>query len=103
MSDALCKLSLVFPSDLEDQIVDELLSHPEWVQGFNLWRVDGRGRGLVYRTVSEKVRGRADRLRTESVIDRGAAAALVEHLGALFPNPEIFWWIEPIDAFGRFA
>ncbi|MCZ7654230.1 MAG: DUF3240 family protein [Rhodocyclaceae bacterium] len=40
-----CVLTLVFPVMLEEEIVDHLLEHPEWVTGFTNTRVEGQGAG----------------------------------------------------------
>jgi hypothetical protein len=37
------------------------------------------------------------------VLSRESALALVEHLRVDLPSPEITWWIEPVESFGRFG
>jgi hypothetical protein len=99
----LCRLTLVFPAALEDQLVDELLEHPDWVIGFNSWPVDGHMEGLAYTTTAERVRGRLRAVRLDTVLSRAHAALLVPHLKAALPRADILWWTEPVVASGRLA
>jgi len=99
----LCRLTLVFPAALEDQVIDELLEHPEWVIGFTAWPVDGHREGLAYESAAERVRGRLRALRLDTVLARENADRLLPHLKATLPRADIVWWTEPVEASGRFA
>jgi Protein of unknown function (DUF3240) len=103
VSTPLCRLTLVFPAALEDQMIDELLEHPDWVIGFTSWPVDGHMEGLAHNTTSERVRGRLRSVRLDTVLARANAELLVPHLKAALPRADIIWWTEPVEASGRFA
>lgn len=103
MSTDLCRLTLVFPAALEDQMIDELLEHPDWVIGFTSWPVDGHMEGLAHNTTSERVRGRLRSVRLDTVLARANAELLVPHLKAALPRTDIIWWTEPVETSGRFA
>lgn len=100
ISEPTCLVVIVAPLALEDALVDELLEHPEWAPGFNTMRIEGHGRGVAWTTTKERVRGRVGRLRLEMPTTRAGAAALIAHLRAVLPNPQIFYWAVPLDICG---
>jgi hypothetical protein len=96
-------LKLVLPHSLEEQVVDHLLRHPEWVGGFTTYAVDGHGAPHGIASNVEQVRGRAGRVQMEILTsDADAARELVEHLKAEMPNADVVWWIGPVFASGDF-
>lgn len=98
-----CSLTLVFPKALEEELIDYLLERPEWVRGFTISQVEGKGQSVRLAGVVEEVRGRARRVQIQTIVNAQDARALVTHLKALLPNPEIAYWLAPIIEFGRFA
>ena len=98
-----CCLTIVFPTSLEEQLVDHLLEHPEWVSGFGIGRMEGSGRSVPLQGVAERVRGRSARVQVQIVMNREDAVALVVHLKQSLPSPEVAFWIVPVLDFGRFA
>jgi nitrogen regulatory protein PII len=103
MKEANCRLSMVFPEALEENIIDHLLEHPELACGFTTAKVEGHGQGAVYRSTNEQVRGRARRVKMEVVMNNEDAQELVAHLKEALPTREIAYWIRPVHEFGRFA
>lgn len=96
-------LKLVLPKSLEEQVVDHLLRHPEWVGGFTAYAVDGHGSPHRVDSSAEQVRGRAGRVQMEILTgDADVARELVEHLKTDMPNADINWWIAPVLASGDF-
>lgn len=103
MKQADCCLTIVFPVSLENNIIGHLLEHPELASGFTTVEVEGHGKGSIYRSANEQVRGRARRVKMEIVMERSDARALVAHLKESLPTSEVAYWVAPIDEFGRFA
>lgn len=97
------RLTLVAPRSLEEQIVDHLLRHPDWVGSFTAYLVDGHGSPSSIASSHEQVRGRAGRVQLDILISAAHALELVEHLRAEFPNADVAWHISPIIAAGYFA
>lgn len=96
-------LKLVLPKSLEEQVIDHLLRHPEWVGSFTTYVVDGHGSPQRIASSVEQVRGRAERVQMEIVAaDEAAARELVEHLKADMPNADVDWLIVPVAAYGDF-
>lgn len=96
-------LTMVFPRSLEEELIDHLLEHPEWVRGFTISQVEGKGEVVRLSGIAEEVRGRARRVQIQTVLNGGDARALIEHLKDSLPNPEVAYWISPVLDFGRFA
>ncbi len=96
-------LTLVLPAALEEDMVDHMLAHPQWVTGFSIVRVDGAGRNVRLAGAAELVRGRSARVQLQVVLAREHADALVASLRAAFPLPDVVFWITPVLAFGRLA
>lgn len=98
-----CCLIIVLPKNLEENLVDHLLEHPELASGFTTSYVDGHGAGAAFHSSAEQVRGRAHRVQMQIVMNREDAATLVAHLKEELPNREVAYWITPVMEFGRFA
>jgi hypothetical protein len=98
-----CCLTIVFPKTLEENLVDHLLTHPEMASGFTTNYVEEHGAGAAFHSAAEQVRGRANRVQMQIVMNREDAAMLVEHLKQDLPNREVAYWISPVLEFGRFA
>lgn len=96
-------LTLVAPTSLEEQIVDHLLAHADWVGDFTAYGVDGHGspHGIV--STHEQVRGRAGRVQIDILIAAAHARDLVDDLKREFPAARISWRITPVIAAGDFA
>lgn len=99
----LLQLTLVAPKSLEQELVDQLLAHPDWADGFTLVRGEGHSRRTQNLSAQERVRGRADRIGLQIVLEPAQAQALLEHLKHHLPKPEVAYWLTPVLEFGRLA
>lgn len=98
-----CCLTLVCHSSLEERLVDHLLEHPDWVQGFSVARIEGGSRKEKLPSMLEQVRGRSQRVQISTVMNLDDATELIAHLKSDEANPEIAYWITPVIEFGRLA
>lgn len=96
-------LTLVLPRSLEEQIVDHLLRHPDWVGSFTAYGVDGHGSPHSIASSLEQVRGRVGRVQIDILIAADHAQELVDHLRADMPNADVAWRITPVLASGDFT
>ena len=96
-------LTLLLPKALEARILDKLLQHPEWVGPFTTYCVEGHGDNSGITSAREQVRGRAERMRTEILMDAGHVAELLQELRSELPSPEVEWWLSPVLDSGRLA
>lgn len=95
-------LTIVLPKFFEEDLVDHLLEHPEWVPGFTTTDVNGHGHAVAYHATAEEVRGRADRVQVQIVMSQEHAQPLVAHLKESLHSREIAYWLTPVMEFGRF-
>lgn len=98
-----CVLTLALPADLEEEVLDHLAAHPEWVSGFSVVHAEGVGRGAHLRSTMEQVRGRSSRRLVQILMNGEHVSALIESLRVAFHTPEMAWWTAAISGFGRFA
>lgn len=97
------QLTLAAPRNLEEALVDQLLAHPDWAEGFTLLHAEGHSQRAESLTVQERVRGRADRISLQIVLTPAQAQALLAHLKRHLPRPEVAYWLSPVIDFGRLA
>ena len=100
---SLVLLTLAAPRMLEEELLEQLLAHPEWATGFTLSRVEGHSHRKMALSVQEQVRGRAGRIALQIVLEAEQAQALLTHLKARFPKPDVAYWLTPVIDFGRLA
>ncbi len=98
-----CLLVLALPADLEEEVLDHLSAHPEWVSGFSVTHAEGFGAGARLRTSMEQVRGRSRRRLIDLLIRREHLESLLESLRQEFKSPEMAWWTVSVTGFGRFV
>ncbi len=104
MSDAYdCLLTLALPANLEEEVLDHLGEHPQWVKGVSIVHAEGVGSGARLRSSMEQVRGRARRRMVLLLMQQQDVPALIESLRSVFATPEIAWWTTAVSGFGRFA
>ncbi|MDB5866344.1 MAG: hypothetical protein JWO70_4150 [Betaproteobacteria bacterium] len=96
-------LTLSLPAALEEEVLDHLLSHPEWVSGFTVSAGEGHGLDASLQTAMEKIRGRARRRLVTLLIADANLEPLLASLRAAFRSPEMAFWVTPLIQFGRFA
>jgi hypothetical protein len=100
MKEMNCCLTLVCHHSLEERLVDHLLEHPEWVRGFTMLKLEGGSQQEILSSMTERVRGRSQRVALQTVMNLDDARALVAHLKREERNPEMHYWIAPVIEFG---
>lgn len=96
-----CMMTLAFPLALEEQIIDFLLDHPQWVSGFSLVDAEGMGRGEGLRSTMEKVKGRARRRLINILMRNEDVLPLAGALSKEFHSLHVAYWVVPLLSFGR--
>ena len=94
-------LNVVVPHSIEEELVDRLLEETDLVRGFSSYPISGHGGRMATASVSERVRGRSDRVLFQIGMARGDVEAVLVRLREQVPNPEIAWWVLPVEGFGR--
>ena len=98
-----CLLTISCPAEVEEEIIDLLREHPDWVSGFTSLAAEGFGSGTRLHSAMEQVRGRSRRRLLQVVLQQGNVQPLVDVLRAAIPSDEVAWWTVPVTGFGRFA
>lgn len=98
-----CLLTISCPAELEEELIDLLREHPEWVSGFTSLAAEGFGSGTTLHSAMEQVRGRSRRRLLQVVLSQAHVQSLVETLRSALPSEEVAWWTVPVSGFGRFA
>lgn len=78
-----------------------MLSLDPPLPGFTTWEAEGHGFGFGGATVNEQVRGRVKRSLITTVLARIDAERLLDAVAQRTPIPDIAFWIEPVERFGR--
>lgn len=98
-----CLLTLSCPAEVEEELIDLLREHPEWVSGFTSLAAEGFGSGTQLHSAMEQVRGRSRRRLLQVVLAHDNVAPLLDVLRTAIPSDEVAWWTVPVNGFGRFA
>lgn len=100
---SLVLLTLAAPRTLEEDLLEQLLVHPEWASGFTLFEVEGHSHREAQLSIREQVRGRTYRFAVQIVIEADHAQSLLAHLKQCFPKRDVAYWLSPVTEFGRLA
>lgn len=103
MDQSPCKLTLVYPLAVEDQIVELMLETVPPIGGFTTLRAEGHGHDFADASLGERVRGRISRGMLVAVMARARADQLLAEVEAKTPLRHLAYWLEPVIAFGRMA
>lgn len=98
-----CMLTLALPAALEEEVLDHLQAHPEWVSGISVVAAEGFGAAAPLESALEQVRGRARRRLVTLLLDSRHVEPLVASLRSEFRSPYMAYWVTPLTTFGRFA
>lgn len=93
-------LKLTLPRALEARVLDRLLEHPDWVGPFITYRVEGHGDPESIASPVEQVRGHAERVLIEILLDADHVAELLQELRADLPSRDVLWWVSPVSETG---
>jgi hypothetical protein len=96
-----CLLTVVFPPDLEEEVVGLLLEHPQWGGRFICFRADGHGLAMPLSSSAELVRGRTPRLIVQLIVPRAEAPGLLAELRRVVASPEVAYWMVELAESGR--
>ncbi|MEP7313161.1 MAG: DUF3240 family protein [Pseudomonadota bacterium] len=98
-----CLLTISCPAGLEEEFIDLLREHPQWVSGFTTLPAEGFGAGTRLHTSIEQVRGRSRRRLLQVLMVGDHLVPLIDALRTRIPSDEVAWWTLPVAGFGRFA
>lgn len=100
---SLVMLTLAAPRVLEEELLEQLIAHPEWASGFTRFEAEGHSQRDAQLSVQEQVRGRTARFCVQIVLESEQAEVLLAHLKQRFPKRDVAYWLSPVIEFGRLA
>lgn len=103
MEGDLCRLTIVYPPDAEQALIELVEMSEPPLKGFTTWRASGHGVSFDAASHAERVAGRVARGVLTMVVGRTRAEALLEEIRERAPIPTLMFWIEPVLAAGRLA
>ena len=98
-----CQLTLAFPVELEEELIDLLREMQPLVSGFSIMPAEGFGAGARLLSTIEQVRGRSRRRLAQLLLRQEQVAAVIDTLRERLRSAEMAWWTVPVTGFGRFT
>jgi len=98
-----CKLTLIYPPASEARLVELLMETDPPLSGFTTWAAGGHGHSFEKASMRERVRGRVARGVLVILLDRGRVPELLEEIRVKTAIPDLFYWMEPVEALGRLS
>lgn len=95
-----CLLTLNLPLALEDEVLDVLLAHPDWTDGFSVVHTEAFGPDVELPSVMEQIRGRAKRCDVRLSLARERLDVVLAALRQACPNPSIAYRVIPVESHG---
>jgi hypothetical protein len=95
-----CLLTLNLPLALEDEVLDVLLAHPDWCDGYSVVHTEAFGRDVALPSVMEQIRGRARRCDLRLSLPRERVDLVLAALKQACPNPSIAYRVIAVEAHG---
>jgi len=103
MDQSACKVTLIYPPAAEAHITETLMTCDPPLASFTTFAAEGHGQGFSTASTRERVRGRIARGVLVAVMARRRVAPLLEEIRLKAAIPDLVYWVEPVEAFGRLA
>ncbi|MCJ9428849.1 DUF3240 family protein [Kordiimonas marina] len=100
MTEALCKLAIVCPTEVAEDIVDTLLELEPSLPGFTTFAADGHGQDFSHASAQEHVRGRIGRRVLWAVLAESDVKRALEAVKARSKGAHVIYWTEPVLEYG---
>lgn len=94
-------LYLAFPAAIEEDVIDFCHEHSDFVSGFTLLDAEGFGDSSQLRSTTEVVLGRARRRVLLTVLAVADVQPVLDALRTALPSPEVVYWTNRVERFGR--
>ncbi|MEZ5921183.1 MAG: DUF3240 family protein [Parvularculaceae bacterium] len=101
MGASLRKLTIICPREIEAPMSDALDAIDPPLPGYTVLEAHGRGPTMKPATASERVRGALRMSLFIIILPAETAAEVLGAVRAACPRPQISYWIEPVEDFGR--
>jgi uncharacterized protein DUF3240 len=92
--------TLVADRRIEQELLDYLSEQTDLVNGFTVSDVTGHGTTVRLHSITEQVKGRADRVLVRVILEEIAAPQLVDRLETAFAGAHLVYWVTPVSLYG---
>ncbi len=96
----LCKLVIVCPREVAEDIVEAFLEASPEFPGFTSFDVQGHGHGFASASTHEQVRGHVARKCIWMVLPEGDVKRAIDAVKRGTSNPHVTHWVEPVTEAG---
>ncbi len=103
MEQPIGKLTLIYPPQAEDSLIELMLEQEPAIAGFTTLRAEGHGFGFEQAASSEKVRGRIDRRMMILVMPVTRFDDILDRISQALPIPNLIYWTENVQSAGRLS
>jgi len=93
-------LMLIAARKLREELFDYLSEQRDLVSGFTASDAAGHGPAVRLHTAAEQVKGHADEVLVQTVLEQQDAAQLLARLKTAFAGTGLVYWIMPVMKFG---
>ncbi len=101
MGASLCKLTITCPHEIEIVLENALDNADPPLPGYTVIRAHGRGEPMQRATSAEKVHGSLRTAMFILILPRERVDSVLETVRVASPRPQIAFWVEPVEDFGR--
>ncbi|PWE17793.1 hypothetical protein DDZ18_09065 [Marinicauda salina] len=95
------KLTLICPREIKQTIADALDAVEPALPGFTVIDAEGRGPEAELASASERVRGAMRAAMFQIVLPADQVAGVLDALAKECRRPQLAYWTEPVEDFGR--
>jgi len=103
MTETMCKLAIVCPTEVAEDLVDTLLELEPSLPGFTTFAADGHGHDFTHASAQEHVRGRIGRRVLWAIMADHDVARALDAVKARFKGVHIIYWTEPVLEYGSLS
>ena len=101
MGASLRKLTIICPREVESVLADALDTMEPRLPGYTMLEAHGRGGAMQPATAVERVRGAMRMAMFILILPQERIGDVTEMIRRAFPRPQISYWVEPVEDFGR--
>ena len=97
----ICKLTIVCPRKVAATLADALDAMDPPPPGYTMIEAEGRGASASLPSTAERVRGAIHATMFLLILPRDEVDRITETVRRDCPRPQIAYWVEPVEDYGR--
>ena len=93
-------LTLIAPRQIREELFDYLDEQTDLGSGFTALEAAGHGSTVRLRSAAELVKGHADQVVVQIILQKEGAERLLDRIRVSFTGASLVYWIVPVTEFG---